>query len=273
MRLLAVNMVLMETIMRGKLVLFLSAVCLIAVWSAPPVSADTIQISASADNTLYENATGSLSNGAGVHLFVGNTDQGSSGDGRRALISFDIAGAISAGSTITGVTLTLNASRVADNTSVAISLHTVAQAWGEGTSDAFGQEGPGTASTTGDATWIHTFFNTSTWTTPGGDFTAGASATTNVTGTGSYAWASVQMVADVQGWLDAAATNFGWLILANETINPGAKRFDSREHTTASLRPVLEVTFTPSAIPEPASMLLLGFGLSGLATLHRRLST
>ena len=256
--------------MRANLIIFLSAICLIAGWNAAPVSADTIQIGASADNTLYEDAGGALSNGAGAHLFAGNTDQGTSGDGRRALISFDIAGAISAGSTITSVTLTLNASRVSDNTSVAISLHTVTQAWGEGTSDAPGQEGAGASSTTGDATWLHTLFNTSTWTSPGGDFSAGASATTNVTGTGSYAWASVQMVADVQGWVDTAATNFGWLILANEAINPGAKRFDSRENTTASFRPVLEVTFTPSAIPEPASMLLLGLGLSGLAALRRR---
>ena len=34
---------------------------------------------------------------------------------------------------------------------------------------------------------------------------------------GQYTWSSAQMVADVQGWLDNPASNFGWLMLGDES--------------------------------------------------------
>ena len=36
------------------------------------------------------------------------------------------------------------------------------------------------------------------------------------------------MVADVQSWLDNPATNFGWLVLGDESDILTAKRFDTQ---------------------------------------------
>ncbi|MDA1052613.1 MAG: GEVED domain-containing protein [Planctomycetota bacterium] len=203
----------------------------------------SIELSAVADNTLYEDGAGGLSNGAGEHFFAGKN--GPTGGNRkvRGLIAFDVAGNIPAGSTINSATLTLNMSMTkSGNTSVG--LHAVSQNWGQGTSNAGMGEGGGAPATTGDATWLHTFFNTSTWTTPGGDFNATASATQTVGGVGSYTWGSTsQMVANAQSWLDSAAGNFGWLVLGNETAI--AKRFDTRENPTPANRPQLTVDFDP----------------------------
>ena len=55
------------------------------------------------------------------------------------------------------------------------------------------------------------------------------------------------MVADAQGWLDNAATNFGWEIIGDETMAGTGKRFGSRESSILAERPVLIVTFTPAS--------------------------
>ncbi len=115
-----------------------------------------VAITPSKDNTLYESASGSLSNGAGQHFFAGRTDVLAGALIRRALLTFDIAGNIPAGSTIINVTLMLNMSR----TNLAagprtVSLHRVLADWGEGTSDPLGGGGGGAAATLGDTTWIH----------------------------------------------------------------------------------------------------------------------
>ena len=71
-------------------------------------------------------------------------------------------------------------------------------------------------------------------------------ASTSVGDIGDYTWGSTsQMVADVQTWLDSPATNFGWLLRANETRNKTSERFDSKENGTVANRPVLTVTFIP----------------------------
>jgi hypothetical protein len=204
--------------------------------------ADTATLGPVRDNTLYEDSAGSLSNGAGDHLFAGSTARGSV---RRALLGFDVASRLPAGATVTGVSLTLHVSRTIAG-SRAVALHRALSSWGEGTSDAFGEEGLGAESTPNDATWIHTFFNTEFWTTAGGDFAETPSATQSVDGPGFYTWASTpELVADVQMWLDDPSADFGWVVIGTE--EPGAaKRFDSREIDDESLRPALEIEF---AIP------------------------
>ena len=124
------------------------------------------------------------------------------GELRRGVLAFDIAGNIPVGSTILGVTLSLNMSRTADNTARTIELHKLLADWGEGTSVAPGEEGDGAPATTNDATWRHRFFDTIFWTTEGGDFSATVSASQSVGAVGMYMWSSSQMVADVQSWLE-----------------------------------------------------------------------
>ncbi len=199
----------------------------------------------SKDNTLYESSAGELSNGAGQHFFVGRTNQPTNSI-RRALIAFDIAGSIPPNATILTATLTLNMSQTT-STSHTVSLHRVTADWGEGTSMATGNEGGGAPSTTGDATWLHRFFNTTFWSSPGGDFVATPSAEASVGPLGTYTWGSTQaMVNDVQQWLNTPSSNFGWLLKGNEATQPTSKRFDSRDNMNPAQRPVLTVTYQPT---------------------------
>lgn len=206
------------------------------------IQGQSVTITPSADNTLYEQATGSLSNGAGQYLFAGRTNQGSNSI-RRAVLRFDVAGSVPAGATITGATLTLSMNKSISGAHN-ISIHPLTTAWGEGTSNAPGQEGGGTTSTTNDATWIHAFFSTTNWTTAGGDFDPTASATTSVAGNGFYSWSSATVTSDVQGWFTNPATNFGWIMIGNESAATTVKRFASKEFGTAANRPQLTINYS-----------------------------
>ena len=222
-------------------------------------TATTINLNPSKDNTLYEFvvADGDRSNGIGLHFFAGRTDQA---EKRRGVVAFNVAGSIPPGSTITSVSLSMNMSRTLINTARTVELHKLLADWGEGTSDASGQEGQGIAATTNDATWRHRFYNTIFWTTPGGDFSGTVSASQSVGAPGLYVWSSTQMVADVQSWLNNPATNFGWLLLGNEAVNDTTKRFDTRESTSP---PVLTIEYagaTPTPTPTPGPIMLSGKG-------------
>ena len=199
------------------------------------------------DNTLYEfvPVDGDRSNALGLHFFTGETGMG---ELRRGVLAFDIAGNIPAGSAILGVTLTLNMSMTPSGTARTTELHNLLADWGEGTSQASGGEGEGAPATTNDATWRHRFFDTIFWTTEGGDFSATVSASQSVGAVGMYTWSSPQMVADVQSWLDNPATNFGWLVLGDESEIATAKRFDTRESASP---PVLTILYRLAPTPRP----------------------
>jgi hypothetical protein len=203
--------------------------------------ADMISINPVKDNTLYEfeAAEGDLSNALGFHFFAGETGMG---ELRRGVLAFDIAGSIPPHSTILSVTLSLNMSRTATETARTVELHKLLADWGEGTSQASGDEGQGAPATTNDATWRHRFFDTIFWATQGGDFSATVSASQSVGPVGAYTWSSAQMVADVQSWLDNPRTNFGWLVLGDESQIATAKRFDTRESASP---PMLTIQYQP----------------------------
>jgi hypothetical protein len=199
------------------------------------------------DNTLIEDPGGALSNGKGP-VFVGRTRQPTNSI-RRGLIAFSFDPAtVPRGATVTSVELTLHVTQVADGGAERpVTLHRVLKDWGEGTSSTGG--GRGAPATPGDATWIDAFFDTVDWANPGGDFTIEASAQTFVGAEGTYLWSSSpenRLIADVQGWLDDPAGNFGWLIRGNEQIAPTVKVIGSREAGDASLRPALAITFAPA---------------------------
>lgn len=203
------------------------------------LAADTVTLTASRDNTLFEDVSGSLSNGAGDYLFAGRTRIF---EARRALLYFDLS-PIPAGSTILSARLSLYMSMTIAG-DVTVSLHRVTSDWGEGTSDAPDEEGKGTAATPGDATWLHRFTPSDLWGDPGGDFIGPASAVSTVVDVGLYRWkASTMTVLDVQGWLDEPSTNFGWIVRGDESTSTTTKRFNSREHPDAATRPTLEIVY------------------------------
>ena len=199
---------------------------------AQPIVSKTVVLTPLKDNTLYQTADGSLSNGAGIHIFAGTT---ANFQLRRALIAFDVAALIPPGSTITHVTLVLHESQTIAGTE-SMELHRVTADWGQGSSNAgAARDGIGTPSQAGDATWIHTFFPDRRWITPGGDFDAAADAIAAVNGFGESTWgSSAAMIARVQDWLDHPSANFGWIVIGNEATrgrpsdSTAAKSFPSR---------------------------------------------
>lgn len=223
------------------------------------VSADVISLSASRDNTLYEDAGGTLSNGIGEYMFSGLTLQEQR---RRAVVAFELVG-IPAGSTIMGVSLKLMMDRTVSGDMTA-RLHKVTASWGEGTSNADGAEGRGIDATPGDATWIHRHFPTSLWASAGGSFAAAASAAIPVGDVGSYTWNGPGLVADVQSWLANPNANHGWVVIGNEAEMGSAKRFATRESPNSSWRPVLTVTFTAPLPPPCNPDVNCDFALNGI---------
>ncbi len=213
--------------------------------SLAPTGADSLllRVGADRDNTLYETTDGSLSNGSGEHLFAGTTNGGSR---RRTLVHFDLS-AIPAGARIRSVRLTLNISKEPVlPPPVTYKVHRLLGDWGEGSSDAPGEEGGGAPSAPDDATWLHRFYPNLFWTTPGGDFQSTPSASEIAFGgLGPITWESHGLVLDVQGWVDGSLPNYGWLIRTTQESTTGtAKRFDTREFNGAAQnRPRLEIEY------------------------------
>jgi hypothetical protein len=221
----------------------ITALGLTWVLAASGAVADVVMIAPAKDNTLYEHDPGA-SNGIGEFLFSGETNFAMS---RRALLAFDVAGNVPAGATIDGVTLTLHVSQAAPTgTPSPFALHEVLADWGEAGSNAGTPGGLGAPAQPGDATWSDRFFTTNLWTNPGGDFDATASGSILVDPVGFYAWSGPGLAADVQGWLDGPATNFGWILVGDEADTGQARRFDSRENANPAFQPVLEIVYTPA---------------------------
>ena len=201
----------------------------------------TVELLPIADNTLFEDTTGSTSNGAGDHFFAGTVAGGGGNEFRRGLLRFDLS-SIPDNATINSVSVQLTVSRTISG-DVPVNLHTVLADWGEGGSDAPGQEGQGTTASPGDATWLHSNFPTQVWDNVGGDFNPNSSATEPVGPNGQYTWTSDQLTADVLSWLADPSTNFGWIVIGDESTSGTAKRFDTRENPTEDNRPRLIVDF------------------------------
>lgn len=203
-----------------------------------------VAIEAIKDNVLYETLDGSASNALGRHLYVGNRN---TGDRRRTVVAFDLS-AIPQGSTVLTAGLGLYCNQ-SSGASFPVQLHRVVADWGEGSSQAGGNEATGAPATNGDATWLHRFFPDVTWTNPGGDFLAMSSASVMVGAANQFfTWTGDSVVADVQHWVNMPHMNFGWALLGDEMTSANTKRFDSRQGTTPANHPILIVTYLPQGI-------------------------
>ncbi|MDH3610288.1 MAG: PQQ-dependent sugar dehydrogenase [Nitrosopumilus sp.] len=218
------------------------------------VCEDTSEIilQAEKDNTIFDE-DGTKSCGACHYFFVGSTNHG--GDIRRALIEFDVS-SIPVNSTVTNVEFEFVVSRLVDSTTAVMNVHKVNDEWGEEASTAVNPcfpctgEGNGGPALPGDATWSHRFFDTDTWISSGGDFVDMPSVNVTLAGsTGIHTTTSnAAMVADVQGWVDDANTNHGWLLKLDSTYEDSfgtARAIDSRT-VDVGTPPILRVTFGPS---------------------------
>lgn len=190
-------------------------------------------ITASRDNSIFSES-GTISNGAGK-LYSGRTN---SGNLRRALLYFDIAGNVPASATIVSATLELQVDNSGPSASNdAYDLHPLTTDWGEG--DSYGT-GSGAPAISPDATWDDAKFGLSVWISPGGDFLSPVATTTIEATNGTYAWSSAGMASNVQNWLDDPGNNFGWILIGNESTDGTARRFGSRE---LGIAPVLVVDY------------------------------
>ncbi|NUP90795.1 MAG: DNRLRE domain-containing protein [Candidatus Sumerlaeia bacterium] len=225
------------------------AVSLLSAALAAALPAGTVTISGATnvdDATLYENSPGGNA-GAFPGFFAGLNGNGSP---RRGVIRFDVS-AIPPGSTVTGVTLSLEVDHLGGGTLADThTVHRLFGPWTEGAgSGTGGNGGGGGTSSPGGVTWSARADGLRLWDSPGGDFVEAPSASAHVgTGLGSVAFTGPGLVEDVQLWLDHALGNGGWLIRGTE-IEPGtARRYVSSEGNAATA-PRLTVAYDEPAGP------------------------
>ena len=201
---------------------------------APCASAAVAVIPCDRDNTLFEDADGDTSSGAGTSFYSGTNSQPRA---RRALVRF---------------ALTLHVASAPDTVARSFALHRMTRDWGEGTSAAGG--GSGAPATAGDATWLFAFFPGTPWAIPGGDFEATPSATRAVGEAGAWSWSGEGLVADVASWLADPSSNHGWILLCgDEAIPRSVRRFDAREAADPALRPYLRLVLEETVSVLPSS--------------------
>jgi hypothetical protein len=227
------------------------------------------------DNTLIEREDGSQSDGAGPAIRAGLTND-EAGRLRRALVDFDVAGELPNSAVILTANLVLvlpcvkPGSYPTDDEVELLTLHRALRDWGEGTSVADG--GQGVPATDDDATWLYTFYDSVTpgdspaWVTPGGDYApAGVPISMWDEALLSFTWAGIDLVTDLQYWVDNPGMDFGWVLLGNESAINSAVKFGSRE-ASESCVPQLHITYHA---PEPGARLLAAAVVLTLAALRR----
>lgn len=221
---------------------------LLAAHQAPGASVTLIPV---ADTSLFEYSPDFNS---GQSSLVAGRIRSVAANRARALMKFDVAAAIPAGALITGATLTIEVVKAPAGGAEpsTFGLRRVLRDWGEGVQSG---TGGGFPAATNEATWNSRFHGVELWAAPGGssgvDYVDVWSSTVPVGAYGSFTFPSASnLVADLQAWLNAPGTNFGWMLASLDEISLGtARRFGSREYVPASSRPTLVVEFlVPPAI-------------------------
>jgi len=229
--------------------------------------AESLVLSPIADATLFQVSPSNSAGGDG--FFLAGTTQNRTVN--RALLQFDVASAVPAGSQITAVGLQLEVTRQPSDGFEAstFGLHRMLRSWGEGgTVVTENPGGLGAPASPGDATWTHRFAFDTPWFMPGGaagtDFAANFSSSTLIYGVDVYNFeGTLDMLADVQSWLDSTNSNFGWMLKSqSEELPFTARRFASREDPNGA-GPLLFIEY--QVIPEPRAWGLLAIGAIALA--------
>jgi len=251
-----------------------AAILLVAVlcFTAPqPAFAATLTLQPAADTTLIEVAP--ENNLGGADFF--NAGTAGNGQRNRALLLYDLS-AIPPGSIITSGFLSMEIVRqpLMDQQNGLFSLRRMFSSWGEGVQIPADPLSPGLAAPAepGEATWLHRFHGSVPWAAPGGlqgvDYSAQISSTAYVYGIGDPVQfeTTPEMIADLQFWLDNPASNFGWMMRAeDERVRKNARSYASHE---SAFGPMLVIEFTP--VPEPSMLALLALAAGSAIFLRRR---
>ena len=215
----------------------------VATGLAPIVVADVVVLTATRDNSIFDNGN---SNGAGDAIFSGRTGNFGLQVVQRGLVAFSVAESVPATARVVSASIELTLIQTsAMGVTANYALRRLDSLWGEGTSVALG--GGGAPPTPGDATWTNTFFPDLLWTTVGGDFSETVSSSQTVSSLlGAYTWGSTpQLVADVQSMIDYPSLDFGWALIGDEITPFSAKKFGSKDGGNASVYPTLTIEFVP----------------------------
>lgn len=222
------------------------------------LSAASVTIIPDADATLMQIAP-SNSMGAIFYVLAGTTQNGTP---NRALMRFDVAGAVPLGSKITSAKLTVAAIRQSGEAPVGVAygLHRMLCSWSEGTNLPSQGPGVGGPAQPGDSCWAVRFFPTNAWGAPGGaediDYSGQVTASLEIDSLGIYEiQGAFEMISDVQLWLDHPATNFGWMFKSeNESLRFSARQFASRESEDPSIAPQLSIDYIAAPRIENAAL-------------------
>ena len=203
--------------------------------------ADTITLNPVADTSLFEaNPSNNLGH---CDLIAGTTREGFKS---RALLKFDVAGAIPSNAVINGVILTLKEiKQPSAPKGSAFDLRRLSVGWTEGTKGMLGNSSHGSAASVGETSWASRMQGQSAWGAPGGlagtDFATSPSASEVVSNLTNYVFTN--MLADTQDWLNHPDLNFGWMLLTESESTPStARQFASRERGGAD-QPSLVITY------------------------------
>jgi hypothetical protein len=248
-----------------------SWVLALAQFIAVSSSAEQIALGASADATLF--GVNPLNSAGGDTFFLAGTTQNHTTN--RALLLFDIAGAIPAGAQINSASLNVDVTRRpgCGFESSFFGLHRMLRSWGEGNTVVTDNNGGlGAPAEPGDATWDYRHAFSDPWATPGGaagiDYVTDFSSLAFVFDVDLYQFEGTpETRADVQFWLDHPESNFGWMLKGeSEELAFTARRFASSEDFSGG--PQLIIDYTP--VPEPGT-LALGAIAALLLCFHRKL--
>ncbi|MBA4387741.1 MAG: hypothetical protein C0404_07155 [Verrucomicrobia bacterium] len=159
------------------------------------------------------------------------------------MVKFDTS-LIPSGSTVASASLKLFVTNVAIRTlaSAPVEMHLLTQDWDQHA-----------------ASWTRRT-STLNWSSYGGAFSAPTNASVEFSAMTNGTWVTfVLPAAIVQSWINTPAANYGILLKRSVDSDPGQAfwhnkvRFASSENPGASLRPKLEISFTPSGNLKPMS--------------------